>query len=216
MNPVWGIENLIPEVSFVIDTVIGRTAMVRKILPGFGVQVWVKERGYERENWPWANLTIRSPRLIKRWPRPFRFPREVPSEICHCKIGRMEVENVEERAVRCQRCKYLVAYESFPNRIERATIMLRKADRPVKVPKENNVQKRVSRRRKRKARSRGNHSLKAGKNKSRVVIRSTRRNKNAKSKATNRVKRKNNPKVSKTRQRRRRTKKVSKARKTKK
>lgn len=117
---------LVPEVTKVVDTIVGRTATVYKILPRFGVQVFVKERGYERENWPFRQITIRSPRLVRRWPRPFRWPREEPTKQCHCRIGRMELENAEERAVRCQRCKQLVGSESYPRRIERAEIAIRK------------------------------------------------------------------------------------------
>lgn len=226
MNPAWGEANLIPDVSEVVDIVVGRTAKVRKILPGFGVQVWVRERGYERENWPWAMLTVRMPRRIKRYPRPFRFPRLVPSELCHCRIGRLEVENVERKEVRCQRCKFFIGVESWPNRIERATELLRKADKRLQALQRPKIQKGVPRH-KRKTSSRSNRSLKAGKNKSRVVIRPTRRAKNEKGKRKSRTKavsraatRRKNSKIPTPRRRprqvskaRKATRKVSKARK---
>src|ERR1700733_3122176 len=132
MDPDWGEKNVIPG-KLVVDTITGRTAEVHKILPKFGVQVWVKERGYERENWPWAMCTVRIPRHVKRYPRPRRYPRLEPTKQCHDKIGRMEVEDVEKREVRCQKCKLLIGYESFPRRIERATDLLRKADRKLQA-----------------------------------------------------------------------------------
>lgn len=144
VNAEYGIRNLIPEVSRVVDTITGRTELVHKVLPTFGVQVWVKERSMERENWPWSWLTLRQPRLIKRYPRPFRFPREVPTPQCHCKIGRMEVEDAEERRVRCTRCKQLVGSEAFPRRIERAEEFIRKAC--ARIERECKVQKGVQRR----------------------------------------------------------------------
>jgi len=127
-------QYIIPDITRVVDTITGRTAMVHKIFPKAGVQVWVKERGQERENWSWGHITVRQPRRIKRYPRPFRWPREEPTHQCHCKIGKMEVENVEERKVRCQRCKELIGSESFPNRIERATALLERASSTREIP----------------------------------------------------------------------------------
>lgn len=129
MDAAYGMQNIIAGFTRVVDNVVGRTAEVYKILPKFGVQVWVKERGFERENWPWAMILLRQPRYLKRYPRPFRWPREEETKQCHCKIGRMEVESVEQNSVRCQRCKNLIGSESFPRRIKRASDMLRKADR---------------------------------------------------------------------------------------
>ena len=152
---------VVPEITRVVDKITGRTALVHKILPKFGVQVWVKERGQERENWGWNMITVRQPRRLKRYPRPFRWPREEPSQQCHCKIGLMEAEDVEERAVRCQRCKKLVGSESFPRRIERAEELLRKADRAKQS--KGKVSKRVLGRRKRKANRKAKISVKARK-----------------------------------------------------
>lgn len=169
---------VVPEITRVVDIITGRTALVHKILPKFGVQVWVKERGQERENWPWGKVTVRQPRLLKRYPRPFRWPREEPSKQCHCRIGLMEVENVEERTVRCKRCKQLIGSESYPRRIERAADALRKADREPK-PK-SKVRKRILARSKRKTVRRNKVSVKArkrtqGRRARSVVVRPKRR-----------------------------------------
>ena len=197
------LKYIIPGISRVVDTVTGRTAVVYKIIPKHGVQVWVKERGQERENWPWHMITVRQPRFLKRYPRPFRWPREEPTKQCHCKIGRMEVENVEERAVRCTRCKQLVGSESYPRRIERAEEFLRKADNAKSRPQ---VHKRVLGRAKRKTNRKDSISVKARKRKARkssggVVVRPKRR---ANAKRSNRKTRKravvpkNHKKVSKS------------------
>lgn len=152
---------LVEKVTRVVDTIIGRTAVVDRILPRFGVQVFVKERGYERENWPYRNLTVRQPRFVKRWPRPFRWPREEPTKQCHCKIGRIELENAEERAIRCQRCKQLIGSESYPRRIERAEIILRKT--LVGIEPKPQVQEGIHQHRERKKVRRSPSSRKVGK-----------------------------------------------------
>jgi hypothetical protein len=180
LDEEYGMKNIIPGNSRVVDTVIGRTAEVYKLLPGFGVQVWIKERGYERENWPWHMITVRQPRYLKRYPRPFRWPREEPTKQCHCKIGRMELEDVEQNAVRCTRCKQLIGSESYPRRIERATDLIRKASNAKSRPQ---VHPRVQRRAKRQARGRGKVSVKARKSPGGLVIRQKRRS-NAQSRAT--------------------------------
>ncbi len=164
MEREYGEQNIIEGVTRVVDVVVGRTAVVHKILPQFGVQVWVKERGYERENWPWRMVTVRTPRLIKRYPRPFRFPREEPSKICHCKIGRIEVIS-EEEAI-CTRCKLSIGTESYPNRIERAIGLVRKAYPPKtsKTNPRNDVRQRVRRSSNRKATCRGIRARAKGKN----------------------------------------------------
>lgn len=87
-------------------------------------EVWSYDRGYEREEWPICDIAIRIPRLIKRTPRPFRFPREMPTLHCHCKVGRMEVQGKHE--VKCMRCGMLLGSESFPNRVRKAEYCLRK------------------------------------------------------------------------------------------
>lgn len=190
---------IIPEITRVVDTITGRTALVYKIFPKQGVQVWVKERGQERENWPWNMITVRQPRLLKRYPRPFRWPREEPSKQCHCKIGKMEVENVEEKAVRCTRCKELIGSESYPRRFTRAEDLLRRADL---AQSKRPLQKRVLGRPKRKANHKDKISVKARKRQARkrtgsVVVRPQRR---IHAKASNRKTRKRavvskNPKV---------------------
>lgn len=108
----------------VIHEASGFTGEVRKTY-AWGVEVWVPALGNSREIWSWPMITVRTPRIIKRYPRPFRWPREIPTEQCHCKIGRMEVEG--ENQVRCTRCKKLVGNEAFPARFRRASQFLRKA-----------------------------------------------------------------------------------------
>jgi len=151
VDPQYGKMNIIPGITVVVDTVTGRSARVEKILPS-GVQVTVRQRGYELENWQWSWLTVRQPRLVKRYPRPFRFPREEKTECCHCKIGKMEAQlektKVEEGWIEtwivwCLRCKQPIGTESFPRRIERAYELVRKA-RNAKPKRE--VHKAVSRR----------------------------------------------------------------------
>ena len=174
---------IIPEITRVVDTVACRTGLVHKIIPKVGVQVWVKERGQELENWAWNRITVRQPRRLRRYPRPFRWPREEATKQCHCKIGKMVVKNVEEREVLCTRCKQLVGSESYPRRIERAEEFLRKADARIKSG--SKVQKRVPKRNNRKKVRRSKNSVKARKrtqrkSKSSVVVRPKRRS-NAKS-----------------------------------
>ena len=121
--------------SRVVHTVSGNTGEIYKFLGEWGVQVWNTDRGYERENWWWGSVTVRTPRRIKRYPRPFRWPRTEKTLVCHCKIGKMAV--LTANTVGCQRCGYLVGDESFPRRIVRATEMLRKAAKSLfKIPKE--------------------------------------------------------------------------------
>lgn len=144
MDRSWGEANVVPGMT-VVDTVVGRDAEVHQVIPGFGVEVWIRERGYERERWPWAMITIRTPRLIKRYPRPRRYPRLEPTKHCHCNIGRMEVQDVEKREVLCTRCKFLIGYESFPRRFERATDLLRKADNAKAKQAKPKIPKRVPR-----------------------------------------------------------------------
>jgi hypothetical protein len=109
--------------SRILEKSSGMTGEVYRIHE-WGVEVWVLDMNNSRQNWHWNMLATRFPRKIKRYPRPFRFPREVPTQCCHCKIGRMEVEG--EHEVRCTRCKLLVGDESFPRRIKRASSFLRK------------------------------------------------------------------------------------------
>ena len=109
----------------VVHRISGYTGEVRTVFPEWGVEVWVPDRGYERERWSWSMITKRFPRTIKRFPRPFRFPRLMPTLICHCRIGRMEVKG--ENRVRCLRCGFLIdAAESFPDRFERASKLLKR------------------------------------------------------------------------------------------
>lgn len=129
----------------VVHKVYLYTGEIYKMKPTWA-EVWNIDRGYEREEWPLGNIAIRTPRLIKRWPRPLRFPREVPSSVCHCKIGRMVVEGPNE--IRCTRCTFLIGEESFPRRIRRAEKFLRKAY-PSPRPK-SKVRRRIPRRRPRK------------------------------------------------------------------
>ena len=134
MDPAYGHANIIPGITFVVDTITGRTARVEKLLHN-AVQVTVKQRGYELENWPWSWLTMRQPRRIKRYPRPFRFPRDEKTDCCHCKIGKMEVKYEKEAPfinVICLRCKLPIGTESFPRRVERAFELVRKAGPPPK------------------------------------------------------------------------------------
>lgn len=140
-----------------------------------GVQVWVPDRGNERENWYWGMITVRQPRSIKRYPRPLRWPRTEPSLHCHCRGGPLKVEGKNE--VRCQnkRCGKLVGSESFPKRFRRASQLLREAS--VKTlegkPRESEVQKGMDRSKHRAAPRPSGGSRKKGKiRKSGVVVRS--------------------------------------------
>jgi hypothetical protein len=107
----------------ILERVSGTTGEIRKIFD-WGVEVWVPDLNYSRQNWTWTMLATRFPRKIKRYPRPFRFPRMKPIRCCHCQIGRMVVEGANK--VRCMRCRFLIGDESFPKRIARATAMLKK------------------------------------------------------------------------------------------
>lgn len=137
LEKFW-VPKIIPEITRVVDKHTGRTATVYKVLPQYGVQVWVKQRGNERENWPWSWITLRRPRRIKRYPRPFRFARLAPSGHCHCRIGKMEIASLP-RTVKCLRCGNLIGSESFPSRFRRAEAMLKKGI--VKLFWENVVRK---------------------------------------------------------------------------
>jgi hypothetical protein len=129
----------------VVQTASGYTGEIYQMFP-WGVQVWNPDRGNERENWSWAMITVRTPRLVKRYPRPFRWPREIPTEQCHCKIGRMEVEG--EHEVRCTRCKKLVGSEAYPRRFLRASKLLRSAYSGRKSKKQTSPRVERSKRRK--------------------------------------------------------------------
>jgi hypothetical protein len=168
MDGAYGEKVIIPGVTYVVDTVTGRTGKVYKLLPKFGVQVWT-QKDQTRQNWFWSMITVRTPRSIKRYPRPLRFPRDVPSEICHCPSGREEVEGAS--TVRCLKCRKLIGSESFPKRIRRAEVKLRKCDfvQPEKTDPRSKVQKRKSRPSNRKAPRGPKHSINAWKkNPSRV------------------------------------------------
>jgi hypothetical protein len=127
--------------SRVVHKVSGNTGEIYKFIGVWGVQVWNLDRSHERENWWWNSVMVRIPRRIKRYPRPFRFPRLEKTQICHCRIGKMAVEGPNQ--VRCNRCKNLVGDESFPRRIIRATSMLRKADNPKFPPKKKTPKRKV-------------------------------------------------------------------------
>lgn len=135
----------------VVHMVSGYDGIIYRMDP-WGVQVWVPERGNERENWTWNMITIRYPRRVRRFPRPFRFARRQVAPQCRCKIGKLEVESVDERKVRCQRCRMLVGNESFPTRILRATERLYEAY--LKSESEVQAPPRVNRPENRKARRR--------------------------------------------------------------
>lgn len=154
MDAAQGLEELAPG-KFVVHTTSGYSGEIYQMF-SWGVQVWVPDRGNERENWSWPMITKRYPRLVKRYPRPFRWPRDIPTEQCHCKIGRMEVEG--EHEVRCTRCKKLIGSEAFPNRFKRASFFLRKAYSP---KSKNKISPRVERRTKRKASRRGKNKRRA-------------------------------------------------------
>lgn len=106
----------------------GITGTVEKIMK-WGVEVWTPVRGAEREIWSWEMIVKRNPRSIKRYPRPFRFPRTEPTKTCHCKGGPMSIVKGGDNAVRCQnkKCKQLIGPESWPKRIERASALLYQA-----------------------------------------------------------------------------------------
>jgi len=106
-----------------VHIVSGYTGEIFK-LHSWGVSVFVKERLSEKENWPWSTITFRRPRLVRRFPRPFRYPRTKPSKICHCKSGRVEVRG---REIRCTKCKFAIGTESFPRRIRWAEKLFRRA-----------------------------------------------------------------------------------------
>ena len=133
------IQELVRFGSEVIYTVgPGVVGEVYKVFP-WGVSVWIKDAGFGegRREWSWRMITVRQPRQIKRYPRPFRFIRKVRTSHCHCKIGSLEVRGID---VYCLRCKSVIGTESFPNRIDRATILYSKTHIQVvgakgKIPK---------------------------------------------------------------------------------
>lgn len=172
MDGAYGEKVVIPGVTYVVETVTGRTGKVYKILPKFGVQVWT-QKDQSRQNWWWGMITLRTPRSIKRYPRPLRFPRDVPSEMCHCPSGREEVEGAS--TVRCLKCKKLIGSESFPKRICRAEVKLCKHlfVQPAKVHPRSKVQKRKNRPSNRKA-SRGPKRSVTARKKSSSRVRSIR------------------------------------------
>jgi hypothetical protein len=94
---------------------------------GWGVQVFNLDRRFERENWTWAMFTIRLPRLMKRYPRPLRWPRLKPSQQCHCRIGKLEVLDVNKGQVKCLRCGFYIGTESMPGRFAKGIKLLRRA-----------------------------------------------------------------------------------------
>jgi hypothetical protein len=123
MKSGYDIRNEVGIGKSVVFKITGFTGEVYKIDAG-GVGVFVKERLQEKEYWPWNTVTKRYPRLVKRYPRPFRYPRLIPSMICHCPKGTLEVWQDE---IRCKKCGLAIGTESFPHRIEEATELYRKA-----------------------------------------------------------------------------------------
>lgn len=153
----------------VVQKSSGMTGEIRDIIPGWGVEVWNYNRN--RERWWWDSITVRIPRKIKRYPRPFRFPRLRPTKCCHCRVGRMVV--IGENKVKCTKCKFLIGNESFPNRIARASGFLRKAEAAGALRKRR-TRKKVARRKDRKIshpRKAPNTKLRRKKNQSGVGIR---------------------------------------------
>lgn len=137
----------------------GSTGEVRVIIPDWGVEVWVRDHNNARERWWWDSITTRIPRVIKRYPRPFRFARLQPSKCCHCPEGvmvaiprknkksihrmaikrKMEVVNVASGyGVRCNWCNSLIGSESFPERIRRARTSLKRAEEKGTLPHPRN------------------------------------------------------------------------------
>lgn len=134
----------------------GSTGEVRVVIPDWGVEVWVPDHNNARERWWWDSLTIRIPRKIKRYPRPFRFARLQPTQCCHCPEGVMlpiirknkktihkravnrRMEVLDEHRVRCYWCDFLIGSESFPHRIERAKKLLRRAEENGTLPRPTN------------------------------------------------------------------------------
>jgi len=109
--------------ALVVHKVANHTGEIYRVKP-WGVLVFNRNRGCEKEEWSFSAITVRVPRLVKRYPRPVRIPRETPTLLCHCRIGKLEVQGEE---VICQRCGNPISTESFPNRIRRAAELFRKA-----------------------------------------------------------------------------------------
>jgi hypothetical protein len=130
--------------SVVVHKTSGFSAPVFKLL-SWGVEIWSPFRLGEREIWSWEMIVKRQPRSIKRYPRPWRFPRTAPTNQCHCKGGPMILERRERHAVRCQnkKCKKLIGSEAFPARYRRAEALLRAA--VVKAESKKAVTARVAR-----------------------------------------------------------------------
>lgn len=114
----------------------GCTGEVRVVIPEWGVEVWVLDHNNARERWWWDSMTVRIPRKIRRFPRPFRFARLRPTKCCHCIAGRLVVLGANK--VRCNRCKNLIGSESFPNRIKRSAAMLKRAEEKGTLPRPRN------------------------------------------------------------------------------
>ena len=159
MDGAYGEKVIIPGVTYVVNTLTCHTGRVHVFLPKFGVQVW-NTKDYNRENWYWSIVSLRTPRSIKRYPRPLRFPRETPTEVCHCPSGREVVEG--EHEVRCLKCSKLIGSESFPKRFRRAEVRLRKAysGKPKKGDPRGEVPERASKPSDRKAPRGRKHSVK--------------------------------------------------------
>lgn len=162
MDAAYGEKVIIPGVTHVVNTVTGHSGRVHKFLPKFGVQVW-NLKDFNRENWYWHIVNLRTPRSIKRYPRPLRFPRETPSAICHCPSGKEEVKG---ETVRCLKCGKPIGTESFPKRLRRAEVKYRKqyAIRLAKANSRSEVQKGIRRPKNRKAPRQAVYSLNEGKN----------------------------------------------------
>ena len=162
MDAAYGEKVVIPGVTHVVNTVTCHSGRVHKILPKFGVQVW-NLKDFNRENWYWSIVNLRSPRSIKRYPRPLRFPRDTPSPICHCPSGKEEVKG---DTVVCLKCGKPIGTESFPKRLRRAGVKYRKQMliRLAKANPRSEVQKGVRRPKVRKASRNAIYSVKARKN----------------------------------------------------
>lgn len=106
--------------SRVVFTVTEKTGEVYKIDEG-GVFVFVDGTyGGDKGYWQWSQLMIRRPRLERRFPRPFRFPRLGPTHICFCEKGQLKVD-IRHVKVICKMCKEPIGEQSYPRRIKQAT-----------------------------------------------------------------------------------------------
>src|ERR1700691_2968777 len=86
-----------------------------------GVFVFVQNsRQGDKGYWPWSHVLMRTPHRIKRFPRLLRYPRLQPTNLCHCKGGRLSVRLRYEDVI-CKRCQKAIGTESFPKRIEQAS-----------------------------------------------------------------------------------------------